>query len=81
VNIDNADFSVNESKAAKRMKFKFAEAEVQRDSDIGISDQTYFAYTHLGENLNYDNTVLCYDMLASNIQDDALKILESKFYQ
>lgn len=42
INIENPDFEVNESKAAKRNRFKLAETEVQRDSDIGVNDQTYF---------------------------------------
>lgn len=76
MNVDNADFEVNESKAAKRMKFKFAEVEVQRDSDIGITDQTYFAYTHLGDILGYDDTVMCYDLEAANFKDDIMHILD-----
>ena len=77
LNIDNADFEVNESKAAKRMKFKFAEVEVQRDSDFGVNDQIYFCYTHLGEVLNFDDTVLCYDLESANFKDDIVEILDN----
>ena len=68
VNIDNVDFNVNESKAAKRNKFKLAEVEVQRDSDIGVTDKTYFTYTHLGEVLEFNNTVLAYDLESANLE-------------
>jgi nonsense-mediated mRNA decay protein 3 len=68
VNIENVDFEVNESKAAKRNKFKLAEVEVQRDSDIGVTDKTYFTYSHLGEVLEFNNTVLAYDLEPVNLE-------------
>lgn len=58
INIENVDFEVNESRAAKRNRFKLAEIEVQRDCDIGVTDQTFFTYTHLGDSLNFNDTVL-----------------------
>lgn len=81
INIDTAAFDVNESRAAKRNKFKHAEIEVQRDSDIGVTDKTYFTYTHLGDVLNYNDTVLCYDLEAANFNDDILKELEKNRVQ
>ncbi|CAI2387566.1 unnamed protein product [Moneuplotes crassus] len=77
-NIDNADFDVNESRAAKRNKFKFAEVEVQRYSEVGVNDQTYFSYTHLGEMLTYDDTVLGYDLESANFSDEQRDLLENK---
>lgn len=68
VNIDKVDFEVNESKAAKRNKFKLVEAEVQRDSDIGVTDKTYFTFTHLGDTLEFNNTVLAYDLEAAHLE-------------
>jgi len=75
-NIDNADFDVNESRAAKRNRFKFAEAEVQRESDIGVNDKTYFTYTHLGDILTYEDAVLGYDLESANFTGEQVKFLE-----
>lgn len=69
-NIDQAAFDVNESRAAIRNKFKFAEIEVQRDKDLGVNDQTYFTYSHLGEMLTYDDNVLGYDLNSANFNED-----------
>lgn len=40
---------------------------MRRVKDIGVTDQTYIVYTHLGEILGYNDTVLGYDLAALNI--------------
>jgi len=77
-NIDNAEFDVNESRAAKRNRFKFAEAEVQRDSDVGKNDDTFFTYTHLGDLLTYQDSVLGYDLTSANFSEEQLRLMDNK---
>jgi len=74
LNIDTEIQDVNESKAAKRNKFKFAEVEVQRVYET--TGKTYFTYTHLGESLNFDDTVLAYDLESANLKDEQMSELE-----
>ena len=76
LNIENTDFDVNVSRAAARQKFKMVQVEVARSSDFGKNDKTFIVNTHLGEILNYNDTVLAFDMDAMNMTD--LEILEQK---
>jgi len=77
-NVDNAEFDVNESRAAKRNRFKFAEVEVQKASDVGVNDKTYFTYSHLGDKITYEDTVMGYDLTTANFSDEQIKILDNK---
>jgi nonsense-mediated mRNA decay protein 3 len=52
------------------------QVEVARASDFGKNDKTFIVNTHLGEILNYNDTVLAFDMDAMNMTD--LEILEQK---
>ena len=36
--------------------------ELARASDFGQTDQTFIVNTHLGEVINYNDTVLAYDL-------------------
>lgn len=74
---NSAEFDVNESRAAKRNRFKFAEVEVQRASDVGVNDKTFFTYSHLGDMITYEDTVMGYDMNTANFSDDQVKILDN----
>lgn len=76
MSIDKPDFDVNESKAAIRNKFKFAECEVQRESEYGVNNQTYFTFTHLAESIEYNDTVLAYDLESANFSDDQVKEMQ-----
>lgn len=67
LNIENTDFEVNVSRAAHRQKFKFVQVEIARKSDFGHNDKTFIVNTHLGEHLNYNDTVLGYDLEAMNM--------------
>ena len=45
------------------------QVEIARSSDLGKNDTTYIVNTHLGEILNYNDTVLCYDLVYLNAND------------
>lgn len=65
------DFSV--SRATIKQKFKMVEVEVCRKSEYGTENaQTFIVNTHLGEYLNYFDTVLGYDIdnMALGVLDD-----------
>jgi nonsense-mediated mRNA decay protein 3 len=70
MNIEKPELFLDESRAAQRNKFKFAEVEVQRDSDFGVNNKSYFTYTHIAEAINYNDTVLGYDLESANFSDD-----------
>ena len=42
---------------------------MQRAEDFGVNDETFTVNTHLGEILNFNDTVLCYDLDAMNLAD------------
>jgi nonsense-mediated mRNA decay protein 3 len=75
INIWNTDYNTNVSKAAARQKFKMVQVELARAADYGSNDKTFIVNTHLGEILNYNDTVLCYDLEAST--SNMLEELES----
>jgi nonsense-mediated mRNA decay protein 3 len=75
LNIENTDYEVNVSRAAARQKFKMVQVEIARASDFGKNDKTFIVNTHLGEILNYNDTVLCYDLDAMNMME--LDIMDS----
>lgn len=62
LNIDGVDFDVTTSKAAARNKFRMVQVEVQRSKDYGNNDSSFIVNTHLGEFINYNDTVLAYDL-------------------
>lgn len=62
LDIENLDTNVNDSRAAIKQKFRHIKVEVARKSDLGHNDQTYFVNCHLGEQLDYNDTVLAYDL-------------------
>jgi nonsense-mediated mRNA decay protein 3 len=45
------------------------QVEVARASDLGKNDKTFIINTHLGEILNYNDTVLGFDLDAMNMQE------------
>jgi nonsense-mediated mRNA decay protein 3 len=67
--LDQADFSV--SRATIKQKMKMVQVEVCRKEEYGTIDcQVFIVQTHLGEHLNFFDTVLGYDIL--NMQLGAL---------
>jgi nonsense-mediated mRNA decay protein 3 len=45
------------------------QVEIARKEDFGTNDKTFIVNTHLGEILNYNDTVLGYDLDAMNLAD------------
>lgn len=45
------------------------QVEVARVSDFGRNDRTFIVNTHLGEFLNYNDTVLGFDLDALNLME------------
>jgi nonsense-mediated mRNA decay protein 3 len=62
LNIDEVDFDVDTSKAAAKNKFRMVQVELARADEFGKTDRTFITHTHLGEFINFNDTVLCYDL-------------------
>ena len=62
LNVEEVDFDVNTSRAAARQKFRMVRLEVARESEFGVVDRTFIVNTHLGEFINYNDTVWGYDL-------------------
>ena len=60
--IENIDNDFNSSRAALRQRFRQVQVEVARKEDFGVNDRTFIVNTHLGEILNFNDTVLAYDL-------------------
>lgn len=45
------------------------QVELARASEFGITDRTFIVHTHLGEFINFNDTVLCYDLNQMTIQE------------
>jgi len=57
-------------------KFRLAEVEVARDSDLGSNDTRFTVITHLGHLLKAGDTVLGYDLGSANVNDDAMESMK-----
>ena len=53
---------MNDSRAAIKQKFKQVRVEIARSEDLGVNDHTYSVMCNLGNILNYNDTVLAYDL-------------------
>jgi nonsense-mediated mRNA decay protein 3 len=63
VDIHDVDFDVNTSKAAARNKFRMVQITLIKSSEYtNPSRREYIVSTHLGEFLNFNDTVMCYDL-------------------
>lgn len=40
-----------------------------RATDYGVNDKTFITHTHLGEFINFNDTVLCYDLNECQIEE------------
>lgn len=67
LNIENTDHDTNVSRGALKQRFKMVQVEVARVADFGHNDKTFIINTHLGETLNYNDTVLGFDLDAINL--------------
>ena len=62
LNVEDIDFDVTTSRAAARQKFRMVRLEIARESEFGVNDRTFHVMTHLGEVINFNDTVLGYDL-------------------
>jgi len=69
LNVEEVDFDVNTSRAAARQKFRMVRLEIARESEFGVNDTTFIVNTHLGEHINYNDTVYGYDLAQLNMQE------------
>jgi len=69
LNIEDIDFDVETSRAAAKNRFRMVRVELARESEFGNNNKTYIVHTHLGEFLNFNDTVLCYDLEQMTLQE------------
>ena len=69
INIENVDNDFNSSRAAIRQRYRQVQVEIARKEDFGVNDRTFIVNTHLGEILNFNDTVLGYDLLQNQTSD------------
>jgi len=69
LNVEDVDFDVNTSRAAARQKFRMVQLEVARESEFGVIDRTFIVNTHLGNVINFNDTVLGYDLAQLQMQE------------
>lgn len=69
LNIENIDNDLNSSRAAIKQKFRHVQLELARKEDFGVNDKTFITNCHLGEILNFNDTVLAYDLEQACISD------------
>ena len=69
LNIENMDTDLNSSRAAIRQRFRQVQVEVARKEDFGVNDRTFTVNTHLGEVLNFNDTVLAFDLEKNQISE------------
>ena len=56
------DTDFNSRRAAIRQKFRQVQVGLMRKEDFGVNSKTVTVNTHLGEILNFNDTVLGYDL-------------------
>ena len=69
INIENVDNDFNNSRAAMRQKFRQVQVEVMRKEDFGVNDKSYIVNSHLGNVLNFNDTILAYDLTQNQLSD------------
>lgn len=69
INIENIDNDFNSSRAAIKQKFRQVSVELARKEDFGVNDNTVIVNTHLGDILNFNDTVLGYDLTQASLSD------------
>ena len=62
LDVEPVDNNLNDSRAAVKQKFKFGRIEVARDVDFGVNETTFSLNTHLLEHIDYNDTVMGYDL-------------------
>jgi nonsense-mediated mRNA decay protein 3 len=69
LNIEDVDFDVTTSRAAARNNFSMVQVELARADEFGTNNRTWIVNTHLGQFLNFNDTVLCYDLNQMTTQE------------
>lgn len=69
MDIENIDTNMNDSRAAIKQKFRQVRVEVARSEDLGVNDRTYSVRCNLGNILNFNDTVMAYDLEHINNQE------------
>ena len=69
LNVEEYDYDVNVSRSAARQNFKMVRLEIARESEFGVNDRTFIVNTHLGEIINFNDTILGYDIDEMNCQE------------
>lgn len=69
LNVEELDYDVNTSRAAARNKFRMVQLEIARESEFGVMDRTFFVKTHLGNVINFNDTILGYDLAEITCQE------------
>ena len=77
IDIDTPEFDPNETKAIRRENFRCVQVELKRVSDIGKNEDSYLVNTHLGEVLNYNDSVMCYDLVNANFSEQITEELDN----
>ena len=62
LDIEDVDTNMNDSRAAIKQRFKLVRLQVARATDFGVNDKSYSVNCHLGEHINYNDSVLAYDL-------------------
>ncbi|GKT85586.1 nonsense-mediated mRNA decay protein 3 [Colletotrichum tofieldiae] len=57
-------------------KWRLAEVQVARASDLGVNDKTYFARTHMGNLLHAGDSVLGYMLTGTNFNNEEFDAIE-----
>ena len=60
-------------------KYALADVEIARESDFGVSDETFQVVTHLGHLLNVGDVVLGYDVTTTVMSSEAEWSMENAF--
>lgn len=63
-------------KAKSKSKWKLANVECARSSDMGVNDTTFDCVTHLGNILHPGDTCLGYDLNITNFNPSDVKSLQ-----
>lgn len=71
---------MNDSRAAIKQGFKKVSLTVARKEDFGSNDRSYCISCHLGDRINYNDTVLAYDLEQTNcVELDYMKERKGSF--
>ena len=76
---DGGARSGHDGGGASAAKFALADVEVVRESDFGVTDETFRCVTHLGHLLNVGDVVLGYDLVSAVLSGTAESSSDGSF--